>query len=246
MMRGGLGSRIGSEQESYKLGRLDRDAVRDLVRRAGTYRRDLIRALGATGLAAVVSAGLPLLLRLGIDTHIAAGDLAGLGLVILTYVLLQGMVWWTAYWQRLLAERIGQRLVASMRRDLFAHLLTQGMDFFSQHQVGGLLSRLTGDLNSVAEVASSGSLGLVADLVGVLLTAVVMFVLDWRLALVALAMIPVVLGSSVFFGRKLRQAYAQVRSKAAEMGSNLRRPWPECASCNRWLRNRPASTGSIR
>lgn len=221
MMRGGLGGRIGQESEKFDLKKLNRDALREVTSRLRPFRRQVWLAALATLVMTLVATGLPLLLRLGIDGYVVKGDLTGLLWLVTGYISGQGLIWWCAYWQRLLSERIGLGITAAMRRDLFAHVLRQGMDFHSRQTVGELMTRHTGDITAVAEVASSGWITMIADLVGVILTAAVMLWLDWRLALVGLAMVPVVMWSTAAFGQRLRGAYADVRRRAAEMGSNL-------------------------
>jgi len=221
MMRGGLGMRIGQQNEQFELRRLQRGALRDLWRRLLGHRRPLFLAIGATLVVAGAGAAGPLFIRLGIDRFIAGGDLSGLIWLAAAYAALQGLAWWGAYWQRLLGERVGQSLTAGMRNDLFRHLAAQGMEFFPGRPVGELVSRLTGDINAVSELAATGTLSIIGDVFGLTAIIVAMFWLDWRLALVALAMVPVVLLSTAAFGRRLRGAYADVRTKAADMGANL-------------------------
>ncbi len=221
MIRSGLGQRIGHGGESFRLKHLDRSALREITDRLRPHARSILIALAATMLMTVATAVSPLLLRLAVDRYVAMADLRGVATVAVAYLALAGLAWWGAYWQRLMSERVGQRLTAVMRRDLFAHLLRHGPGFFGRQTVGELITRLTGDISAVSDVASSGILGLIADLGGVILTVSLMFWLDWRLALAAITMIPVVLGSTYLFGKRLRAAYAQVRERAADLGAKL-------------------------
>ncbi len=220
-MSGGLGARIGRQTETYRLSRLNRGALSLVLKAIEPVRRQLIIAACATLLSAGLLAAAPLLVRMAIDTHIPAGDLAGLGVIVLIYVGLQLLIWWAGYWRRYLAETVGQEVVLGLRTRLFEHMQGQGLGFFQRRPTGELLSRLTGDINAVAEAVGSGTLSLVGDLLSVTLTAAVMVTLDLRLALVILALVPMVLVSTSLFSRRLRAAYGEVRRRAADLDAGV-------------------------
>jgi ABC-type multidrug transport system fused ATPase/permease subunit len=168
-----------------------------------------------------IGAVLPILVKAAIDGFISRRDAIGLGMVVAAYLGLEVLSWFMGYHQRYLSEKAGQEVTASIRKSLFSHIQGMGMDFFDGHQVGDLMSRLTGDINAIAEVATSGALNLVADLFGLLLIMLAMFMLDTRLATVSLLTAPVVLLSTTVFATQLRKAYTIVRQRAAEMSTNL-------------------------
>jgi ABC-type multidrug transport system fused ATPase/permease subunit len=95
----------------------------------------------------------------------------------------------------------------AIRRDLYAHVLRQPVAFHERERVGQISSRLTHDVNALAEVASSGALNLVNDLLTLVGIVVIMALLNVRLTLVTLASIPVVMVSMGYLGKQMRRAY---------------------------------------
>jgi len=99
-------------------------------------------------------------------------------------------------------QAVGQRLTARIRNDLFAHAMALSLRFHDRTPVGTLLTRLTSDVDALAEVFGSGAVGVLADLVTLLVIAVTMISIEWRLGLLLLvSQVPVVLGILWLQGR---------------------------------------------
>jgi ATP-binding cassette subfamily B protein len=112
-------------------------------------------------------------------------------------------------------------VVHAIRRDLYAHVLRQPVAFHEQERVGQISSRLTHDVNALAEVASSGALNLVNDVLTLGGIVFIMALLDVRLMLVTLASIPVVMVSMGYLGRQMRRAYQHVQQALAEVNAGV-------------------------
>ncbi len=99
-------------------------------------------------------------------------------------------------------QAVGQRLTARIRNDLFAHAMALSLRFHDRTPVGKLLTRLTSDVDALAEVFGSGAVGVLADLVTLLVIAVTMISIEWRLGLLLLvSQVPVVFGILWLQGR---------------------------------------------
>ena len=116
---------------------------------------------------------------------------------------------------------LGQRTVRDVRRTLFDHVQRLPMRFFDRYPVGRLVTRLTNDLEHLAEMFSAGVIAMVADVFVMIVILTMLFAIDPRLALAALALVPVLGIAAVIFRYKVRQAYREVRVKIARLNAHL-------------------------
>ncbi|MEB3320982.1 MAG: ABC transporter ATP-binding protein [Cyanobium sp.] len=118
-------------------------------------------------------------------------------------------------------QAVGQRLTARIRDDLFAHAMALSLRFHDRTPVGKLLTRLTSDVDALAEVFGSGAVGVLADLVTLLVIAVTMVAIEWRLGLLLLAaQLPVVIGM-LWLQRRYRRANYRVREELSQLNADL-------------------------
>ena len=118
-------------------------------------------------------------------------------------------------------QAVGQRLTARIRNDLFAHALDLSLRFHDRTPVGKLLTRLTSDVDALAEVFGSGAVGLLADLVTLLVIATTMVAIEPRLGLLLLAIqLPVTL-SMLWLQRRYRKANYRVREELGQLNADL-------------------------
>ncbi|MFM7266362.1 MAG: ABC transporter ATP-binding protein, partial [Cyanobium sp.] len=116
---------------------------------------------------------------------------------------------------------VGQRLTARIRDDLFHHALALPLRFHDRMPVGKLLTRLTSDVDALAEVFGSGAVGVLADLVTLLVVGITMVSIEWRLgALLLLIQVPVTLGVLWLQGRYRRANY-RVREELGQLNADL-------------------------
>ena len=133
---------------------------------------------------------------------------------VLTRLGLQGV-------QTFNVQAVGQRLTARIRNDLFAHAMALSLRFHDRTPVGKLLTRLTSDVDALAEVFGSGAVGVLADLVTLLVIAITMITIEWRLGLLLLvAQVPVTLGILWLQGR-YRKANYRVREQLGQLNADL-------------------------
>ena len=221
-IRGGFMGRLqGGEETPYRLRELNRRALRML---GGYLRPHMGRLLLAGSAMLLVTAAtllLPYLAKVAVDRYIAQGDMRGLTMLALLYLALNGVYWLGAYWQGYLSGWVGQRVVYALRRDLLHHVLRQSMAFFGRERVGQIASRLTNDVNAVSEVASSGLLSLVGDLLSLIGIVVAMALLSLELTLVTMIALPVVLVSIGYLGKRMRGAYRQVQQEIAQVNTDV-------------------------
>ena len=140
-----------------------------------------------------------------------------MGLVILAYLLRALLQFVITYW----GHTFGIRVEADIRRDLFQHLQTLGFEYFDRHRTGQLMSRLTTDLFEVTELAHHGPEDLFISCSTILGALIVMFSMEWRLALVVSILIPIFLIVVTSRRRKLGAASRQVKVKTAAINTEV-------------------------
>jgi len=218
-IRGGFMGRLqgGGETAPFRFSDMNREALAILWRYLRVYRGRLLLAALATLAVTATSLSMPYMMKVAVDTMIAQGNLRGLTLVALLYLAANGVYWLAIYWQGYLSSWVGQHVVYDLRRDLFDHVLQQSVAFHDRERVGGIMSRLTNDVNAVAEIASSGALNLVNDLVSLIGIIVIMAAFNVRLTLVTMAAIPVVMVSMGYLGKQMRRTYREVQQALADV-----------------------------
>ena len=163
----------------------------------------------------------PYLTKIAIDTHIAAGDVDGLtslallllGVLVLSYVLEAVQTW--------ALQVTGQRIIFDLRTQIHGHLQRLDVAFFDRNPVGRLMTRVTTDVDALNELFASGVVSVFRDVFMLAGIAVVLFVMDWRLAVVALSVLPLIAGVTQWFRRNARQSYREVRGWIARINAFL-------------------------
>ena len=184
--------------------------------------RGLIAATAALfPLIAAAELAQPYLIKVAIDEHILAGDWLGLtGVAGLFLAAVGGLAALRAA-ESYLMQATGQHVMHDLRTALFGHLLRQEAAFFDRQPVGRLMTRVLNDVEAVQEAFTSGLFAVIADTVTLAGVVAVMLWLDWRLALVAFSLMPVLALVAAWFRRRARDAYREVRRRLAGLNAAL-------------------------
>lgn len=163
----------------------------------------------------------PYLLKVAIDDHIAVGRLAGLGTLAVIFVALVALQAASQFVQLYLLTLLGQRSMRDLRVQLYGHVIGQRASFFDRMPVGRLLTRMTSDVESINEMFTAGVVTLAADIIKLIAIIVMMFVLDWGLALTVFLVMPLVGIVVDYARRRMRASFRQIRVKLAGMNAHL-------------------------
>lgn len=140
-----------------------------------------------------------------------------MGLVLVAYVVRTLLYYIICYW----GHTFGIRVEADIRRDLYLHIQSLGFDYFDRNRTGQLMSRLTSDLFEVTELAHHGPEDLVISAATVFGALVIMFAIEWRLALVVAVILPVFLLVLLNQRKAMRDASRQVKQKVAVINTDI-------------------------
>jgi ABC-type multidrug transport system fused ATPase/permease subunit len=163
----------------------------------------------------------PPLAKLAIDEGIVPGDLSALTLVVAGFLASALVYWGATYVQTYLVGWVGQRVLQDLRIQLFAHLQTQSVGFYSRRQAGVIISRLTNDVQALDQLVSDGVVTLFGSTLTLVGTAVILLVLDVELALLTFLVFPLLALGSLAFRIVSANAYRLTREKVAAITAYL-------------------------
>jgi subfamily B ATP-binding cassette protein MsbA len=193
----------------------------DLYRRLAKYLRPHVGAL-VTGAAlaivvAAMEASIAWLVKPAMDGVFIRRDETMLKLIPLLFLAAYVVKGLARYGQSYLMSSVGERVIARLRRDVYAHLQQMSLSFFTSRHTAELMSRVVTDVNRLARLSSTVLVMTIRQSVMVVALATVMFVRDWRLALIALVVFPFVGIAVRAIGRRLYRINKRSQQKIAEL-----------------------------
>jgi ABC-type multidrug transport system fused ATPase/permease subunit len=180
-------------------------------------------ALSVVSLLAATATALapPLLAKYAVDDGIRQQDLTKLWWIVGAFVLAGLLNWGMSYVQTYLTGWVGERILADLRIGLFRHLQRLALGFYERTRAGVIISRLTNDVEAIDQLVTDGVTSLVQNTLTLLGTAILLFILDWRLALATLAVIPLMSVATVIFRVRSTRAYRAVRERLGLVTATL-------------------------
>lgn len=218
-----------SHHEEEQLGKLyDAKAARRLLRYLAPYRRLVVIALALTIAVNLVRQVGPLLTKWAIDDYIKpAADhqlntqdaFSGIALLAGLYLLSLVATLTIGYFQDVMLNTIGQRVMYDLREQIFTKLQTIEVAFYDRNPVGRLMTRLTTDVDALNELFTSGLIEVLGDVVLIIGAAGMMFYYSWKLSLVSLVVLPLLIVATAWFRRGARIGFRAVRTKIARLNA---------------------------
>jgi len=148
-------------------------------------------------------------------------DLAGIGVLTAVFVTLVLFNFILSFVQKMIMEYTGHMLMHDLRMVLFVHIQNLAIAFFTRNPVGRLVTRVTNDVQNMHELFTSVISMIFKDLFLLCGIAVVMLVLNWKLALISFAVLPLVVYASLIFSRRARDIFRELRIKVAEINTRF-------------------------
>jgi len=180
------------------------------------HRRLFYGSIGVLVLLAGVKVGAPGAFARAVDA-MSSHDGGALVGWVLTFGLLMGLYAAVDFLRIQITILTGQRVIADVRTRLFRHIHKLPVRFFDKTPVGTLVTRVTNDVEALAEVFSSGIVAIFHDVLVLIVLVPVLFWINTTMALVALAALPTVVGISLWFGKRMRLAYRETRARLSSL-----------------------------
>ncbi|NCC67306.1 MAG: ABC transporter ATP-binding protein [Clostridia bacterium] len=209
------------EKEDVKLRDVDKNAIKMLASYLKKHRLPLLLALLCMLVVAVANMASPYLSKIAIDDYIANRNISGLVKILAAYIAVYAVFWGASYAGTYTSRKVGQRVIAEVRHDLMRHVVDMPMSFFTANRTGEIMSRLTGDVNNLAELITNGIVNIFGDCLTLVGITVMMFFLNAKLAAISLVVIPIIYFGLDYIGSFMRKAYGSMREVSGKMTAGV-------------------------
>src|SRR3954466_13035724 len=176
--------------------------------------------LGSMLLSVATSLAPPLLAGLAVN-DVKDGDIDGLTIIVIVFLIAAIANWGSSYLETYLVNLVGQRALQDLRIEIFSHLQKLSVGFYSRSRAGVLISRLTNDVEALNQLVTDGIYTIVSAGLTLVGTAVLLLLLDLRLALVTFICFPILAAMSLWFRINSASAYRATREKLAGVTAYL-------------------------
>lgn len=222
--RGSGGGHAGGQNQGEIgeeiFGKLDAGILRRLGAFVAPYRLQLFAALAAVVGSVVVQVSIPYAIRKAVDSAFGKPGNLPLDHILLAFLGLIGFSAITTYLNEVSSARLAQRVIFDMRRAMFAHLQDVSLSFMDQTHVGRIMSRLQGDVGALQDFFET-SVSAIGDLFLLVGIVVVLFLMEWRLALLTLVVMPLLIGVRALGLPHANKAFTRARDASSIVNGAL-------------------------
>ncbi len=215
------------EEEAFKKS-FDIKLARRILRYVRPYWKQVGLALLALLVSTLTAASTPLFLKYAIDHAIVPREVLPLAqryetllLICALFFAVRVVDFIANYAQVYLINWVGQHILYDLRSEIFAKLQRLHLGYFDRNPVGRLMTRVTSDVDAINQFITGGLVGLIADFALMFGLMGFMLALDWRLALVSFAIMPVFLAATTWIRGGMRHAYREMRLRLARVNASL-------------------------
>ena len=195
--------------------------MRRLLQYLRPYWRQVLLALAAIVGGSAASLAQPYLIKVAIDRYIAMGRLEGLDRIALLYLAILVVAFASEYVQTWAMQFTGQRIMFDLRMSIYGHLQRLDLRFYDRNPVGRLMTRVTSDVDVLNDLFTSGVVTVFSDVLTLVGIMAMMLIMNWRLALVTFAVLPIIVIISQWFRTNVRDSYRVVRGWIARINAFL-------------------------
>ena len=199
----------------------DARLMRRLLRYLRPHRRSVVIALVAIVAQSAMQLAQPLLTRVAIDDYILAGNLSGLGQIALLFLVILIASFGLEFVETYTMQMMGQRIMFDLRMEIYGHLQRLDVRFYDRNPVGRLMTRVTTDVDALNDLFASGVVSAFRDVFILLGIMVILVIMDWRLAIVAFSVLPLIVLVTRWFRTHARESYREVRGWIARINATL-------------------------
>jgi ATP-binding cassette subfamily B multidrug efflux pump len=208
-----------AEEETTETKGQTRKLLKGLLPYFKKFRAKIITAAVLLLISTVMGLFGPVLLKHAIDVDIKNGSIHGLIRTSIIYLALQLGVFLIGYYQRIALAYVGERAAALIKENLYKHIINLPMQFFDKNPVGRLLTRVDSDTEAIKNLFTTTAVVITQDLVLLVGMSVVMAIINYKLFLIILVLLPPFVYAFWWFQNKVRPIYLRIRRKIAEINN---------------------------
>lgn len=215
--------------EEEKIGKVyDRDAARRLLSCVAPYKRLVIIALTLTFVVNIIRQVGPYLTMLAVDDYIRPAieqnistnkAFNGIAWLSVLYLLSLVIILGVSYFQDVLLNTIGQRVMYDLRDRIYAKFQSIELSFYDKNPIGRLITRFTSDVDALNELFTTALVEVLGNAVLIIGSLAMMFYFNWKLAIVSLLVVPLLILATAWFRKGAREGFRRVRTKIARLGA---------------------------
>ncbi|MEM7162911.1 MAG: ABC transporter ATP-binding protein [Bacteroidota bacterium] len=190
-----------------------------LMSYAKPYRMRFWLTLGLTLFLAAIGPFKPYLIILIVNDYIATKDIVGLTNWSMVYIGIIAIESIAQFFQTYSANWLGQNIIRDIRVRLYRHVVNFKLKYFDNTPIGRLVTRCVSDIETIAEVFSSGILVIIGDILKLMVIVVIMFIINWKFALVVLIPVPILIFATRIFKNAIKSAFQSVRLEVSKLNT---------------------------
>ena len=199
----------------------NQEVVKRMLQYLKPHRWKMIAALILTLVESGLTLLSPYLMKVAIDQHIMLGDFNGLVRIVVFILAAFVGLFFVSATQQYVVSWVGQRMLATVRSDLFRHLQRLHQGYHDRNIVGVTVSRVINDVAEINELFSQGVITLIGDLLVLIGIIIVMLTMSPKLALLTFIVLPLMVGATWLFSHQAKKAFRETRSKVAAVVGDL-------------------------
>lgn len=185
------------------------------------YKKSVIALLVVVFLANLLMIAGPYITSIVIDDVIPSGNITLLIILTIAYAGIRILNGWTIRFRQYNIASLGQNVLQDMRSDLFVHMQKLSFSFFDERPHGKILTRVVNYINSLSNILSSGFINVISDVLSILVTLTIMLLIDVRLTLYSLALLPILFLVTMVIKNKQRIAYERLSQEQANLNAYI-------------------------
>ncbi len=184
------------------------------------------RMLAVVGLVLLLLSSLndlagPYFTQQAIDHYIRPGRLNGYGHLAALWALIIVLNFGARYWQSFAMNLLGQRVMFDLRNAIFSHLQRMSLAYFDHTPVGVLVTRMTNDVDALNQLLTSGLVAVIGDLFSLVVIAGFLLWVNWQMALIVFAIMPIVIAITAVMRTQMRETYRAIRTRIGRINGFL-------------------------
>jgi len=199
----------------------DARLMRRLLHYLRPYSADVAIAFVAITAGSAASLAQPYLMKVAIDRYIAAGRVDDLDRLAILYLVILVVAFAAEYVQTWTMQLTGQRVMFDLRMSIYGHLQRLDLKYYDRNPVGRLMTRVTSDVDALNDLFTAGVITIFGDVFALAGIMIIMIGMNWRLALVAFSVLPLIVLVTQWFRRSVRESYRVVRGLIARINAFL-------------------------
>ncbi|MBE9503578.1 MAG: ABC transporter ATP-binding protein [Proteobacteria bacterium] len=210
-------SKIATDEKAEKI--YDARLMKRFLRYTLPYKGLLFLSLSLLPAISLLALVQPYIIKVAVDNNMVPRVTEGMGLLVLFFTMAVVTEVLIRMFHYYVVQSLGQKVVYSIRKELFNHIQKLSLSYFEKTPVGSLLNRVTNDVESLSEMVSSGVVSLMGDIITIVGIAAVMIILNLKLALVSFSILPLLLVGTLLIRKGMRKVYREIRIKLAEISA---------------------------